>query len=414
MSSAYQYGVETTAQPAAIANVSAPEAICSRFSIRRDEHVRRGEQVRELVDREEAVVELDVVAEPEIERRAVRASGGTARPPDARRGCVRPAIRYSTSGCRSMIAGKRLDRRLQALAGRDQPERREQEARLHPLVATGAGVSDGRVRASSRAPRPSCAGAPCGTTRIFSVGQAPHLDEQPLRRVGHHDHALGLLAELCQHLRAGAASAPTAPCAGSRRAAAPAPARTRARTRRRGRRRSRTRAGAARRRCRAGRAAGRRGVVAAHALPDRREELRPLWARRLVDHDDEADVARCRATPSSGCTARRTRTCRCRMRAADTSEKIAVRTTPAAPLSLGIRCAANVARRTSNAPSVQRASVEDSPQALLMMCSQFVTPRKSKRRSPCGSLNTWSLHGSQSPQATRLAARASDAQAAVG
>ena len=31
MSCAYQYGVETTAQPAAIANVSAPEAICSRF-----------------------------------------------------------------------------------------------------------------------------------------------------------------------------------------------------------------------------------------------------------------------------------------------------------------------------------------------------------------------------------------------
>ena len=31
MSSAYQYGVEIAAQPAAIANVSAPEAICSRL-----------------------------------------------------------------------------------------------------------------------------------------------------------------------------------------------------------------------------------------------------------------------------------------------------------------------------------------------------------------------------------------------
>ena len=30
MSCAYQYGVETTPQPAAIAKVSAPEAICSR------------------------------------------------------------------------------------------------------------------------------------------------------------------------------------------------------------------------------------------------------------------------------------------------------------------------------------------------------------------------------------------------
>ena len=31
MSCAYQYGVETTPQPAASAKVSAPEAICSRF-----------------------------------------------------------------------------------------------------------------------------------------------------------------------------------------------------------------------------------------------------------------------------------------------------------------------------------------------------------------------------------------------
>ena len=31
MSSAYQYGVETAAQPAASANVSAPEELCSLF-----------------------------------------------------------------------------------------------------------------------------------------------------------------------------------------------------------------------------------------------------------------------------------------------------------------------------------------------------------------------------------------------
>ena len=31
MSSAYQYGVETAAHPAAIANVSEPELICSRL-----------------------------------------------------------------------------------------------------------------------------------------------------------------------------------------------------------------------------------------------------------------------------------------------------------------------------------------------------------------------------------------------
>jgi hypothetical protein len=42
--------------------VSAPEAICSRF-----EDVRRGEQVGQLIDREEAVVERDVSAEAELD-----------------------------------------------------------------------------------------------------------------------------------------------------------------------------------------------------------------------------------------------------------------------------------------------------------------------------------------------------------
>ena len=51
MSCAYQYGVETTPQPAAIANVSAPDAICSRLAVRRHEDVGRREQVGDLVDR---------------------------------------------------------------------------------------------------------------------------------------------------------------------------------------------------------------------------------------------------------------------------------------------------------------------------------------------------------------------------
>ena len=71
MSSAYQYGVETAAQPAAIANVSAPEAICSRLRVRRDEDVRRGEQIGQLVDGEEAIVELDVVAQAEVDDAAL-------------------------------------------------------------------------------------------------------------------------------------------------------------------------------------------------------------------------------------------------------------------------------------------------------------------------------------------------------
>ena len=67
MSSAYQYGVETAAQPAASANVKRTRRDLLPVAIRRDEDVRRGEQVGQLVDREEAVVELDVVAEIEID-----------------------------------------------------------------------------------------------------------------------------------------------------------------------------------------------------------------------------------------------------------------------------------------------------------------------------------------------------------
>ena len=93
MSCAYQYGVETTAHPAAIANVSAPEAICSRLSVGRQEDVGRSEQVRELVDRQEPVVELDVVAEPELEHAPLEQSAGNAPPPGAQTsGWVRPAI----------------------------------------------------------------------------------------------------------------------------------------------------------------------------------------------------------------------------------------------------------------------------------------------------------------------------------
>ena len=68
MSCAYQYGVETTAQPAASANVSAPDAICSRlaYGVRKTSVCR--EQVGELVDREEPIVEDDMGSEPELER----------------------------------------------------------------------------------------------------------------------------------------------------------------------------------------------------------------------------------------------------------------------------------------------------------------------------------------------------------
>ena len=67
MSFAYQVRRRDAAHPAAIAKVSAPEAICSAVAVRRHEDVGRGEQVGQLVDGEEAIVELDVVLEAEVD-----------------------------------------------------------------------------------------------------------------------------------------------------------------------------------------------------------------------------------------------------------------------------------------------------------------------------------------------------------
>ena len=67
MSCAYQYGVETTPQPAASANVERAGRDLLARTVRRHEDVGRREQIGDLVDAEEAVVELDVILEPEVE-----------------------------------------------------------------------------------------------------------------------------------------------------------------------------------------------------------------------------------------------------------------------------------------------------------------------------------------------------------
>ena len=51
MSCAYQYGVETTPQPAAMPKVSAPGGDLLALAVRRHEDVGRREQVGDLVDR---------------------------------------------------------------------------------------------------------------------------------------------------------------------------------------------------------------------------------------------------------------------------------------------------------------------------------------------------------------------------
>ena len=261
MSCAYQYGVETTAQPAAMPKVSAPDEICSRsrYGVTKTSVV--GEQVGDLLDAEEAVVELDVILEAEVEH------GLLERQPVALAFAVRD-VRMRPSGDHVEHLGmalhdrrQRLDRRLEPLPGRDQPERREQEplpvravraarpARRRPATRRRRV----RARRAARAPaaRRAARPEPCppGTCRRRRGGAARCRSSRSRARPGGRPPRAP---------RPDGASAPTAPCAASRRAAATAPRRARRRSRRRGRRRSRTRAGAGRRRRRAGRGSGRR------------------------------------------------------------------------------------------------------------------------------------------------------------
>ena len=137
MSCAYQYGVETTPQPAASAKVSAPDEICSRCAVGRHEYVGRCEEIGDLVDAEEPVVELDVILEAEVEhgpleRQAVPLALAMR---DVR---VRPSgdhvhhVRMPFDD-----RGQRLDHGLEALALRDQAERREQKPVVEPPGRTG-------------------------------------------------------------------------------------------------------------------------------------------------------------------------------------------------------------------------------------------------------------------------------------
>ena len=138
-------------------------------AVRGHEDVGRREQIGEIVDREEPVVELDVVAEIELEYAPLEhqpvplalAVG------DVRMRAARDHV--ADLGVTRDHRRQRFDHRLEALPGRDQPERREQEAaacatigRRCPKVGIAGGARVSRV------------GAPCGTTRIFSSGQAPH------------------------------------------------------------------------------------------------------------------------------------------------------------------------------------------------------------------------------------------------
>ena len=97
-------------------------------AVRRHEDVGRGEQIGKLADREEAVVELDVVAETELEHAPLEHQ---AVPLAFARGNVRvrPSCDHVDDlGVTLDQRRKRLDRDLEPLARRDQAERREEKA----------------------------------------------------------------------------------------------------------------------------------------------------------------------------------------------------------------------------------------------------------------------------------------------
>ena len=128
MSCAYQYGVETTAQPAASANVSAPEAICSRlaYGVRKTSVCR--EQSRELVDREESIVEHDVRPETELERALLEHQPVPLALATLDVGMRAAGDRVDEVRIPLDDRRERLDHGLDSLAGRDEAERREPEA----------------------------------------------------------------------------------------------------------------------------------------------------------------------------------------------------------------------------------------------------------------------------------------------
>ena len=138
------------------------------------EDVRRCEQVGDLVDAEEAVVELDVILQAEIEHGLLQqqpialalAAGDVG---------MRPA-RDEVAHLRVALddGRERSDHGLEALPCGDQAEGGERERALPRCRPRSSGLSpSARSTASSLARRAITRGAPCGTTRTFAAGHAP-------------------------------------------------------------------------------------------------------------------------------------------------------------------------------------------------------------------------------------------------
>ena len=164
-----------------------------RVAVRRDEDVGGVQEIGQLVDSEEAVVELDVVVDAEtygasLEQESILLALVSR---DLRMRSPRDQVQHL--GMALDDRGQRGDCRLDPLAGGDQPERREDEARPEPIEAPRALMSvvdpareDGR--------------RPVLDDADLVRGARLHLQQEPLRRLRHHDDPLGLCAELGEYL----------------------------------------------------------------------------------------------------------------------------------------------------------------------------------------------------------------------
>ena len=132
MSCAYQYGVDTTPQPAASANVSAPDEICSRarYGVTKTSVAASRSAISSMLRKRSSnstwTLEPEVEHAP-LERHPVALSLSVG---DVG---MRPAgDQVEHVGVLLDDRRQRLDHRLEPLAGGDQPEGREQEAVVEP------------------------------------------------------------------------------------------------------------------------------------------------------------------------------------------------------------------------------------------------------------------------------------------
>ena len=202
MSVAYQYGVETTAQPAASANVSAPDELCSLFAYGVTKtSVAASRSASSSMSRKRSS-SYDVLGEVEVDDAPLQHQAVLlASAPRDLRMCA-AGDHVEDVGMLLDDRRQRVEHHLDSLAGREQAERREQEPRLDARVAAVggchvAGPTTG-VELAARASELDRRTVRDDVDLLVRAGA--HLAEHPAAGLGHHDHALRFVAERGQHL----------------------------------------------------------------------------------------------------------------------------------------------------------------------------------------------------------------------